>query len=1179
VRSPFHGLGFYTEADARWFFGRMTERRIMLAHLRTARLTLLYAESGVGKSSLLRAGVAARLAELAARSEAGRPRRFMPLVFSAWKDDPVQDLIAAIRGLLVGAGDRDRPSDFDGNGAVGARSLAAAITETAAALDATLAIMLDQFEEHFSYRDGARDRLADELARCINSPTVPANFLIAVREDAYGRLGDLFSGRISNVYDNYLHLEYMSREAAREAIEGPVAMFNAEHGSDEAVTLDADLADAVLDEVRRGNLALRGRRADRGAGTSWSRAAGDEIETPFLQLVMTRLWECERAQGSRVLRRTTLDDELGGAEAIVRNHVGRALAGLDGPQLETATDIFGDLVTPSGAKVAHTAGDLAQMTGQRSDTVTAVLDRLYEERIVRAVDPAPGTSDARYEIFHDRLAAPILDWRDQQENARLERARENAEREAESERRQARRFKRRAHVTLLLALSLLAVLLALVIALRYAHQQSATARRQSAAATRATEAALRDRAQARSFGLSTLAQSALSSRPDVSLLLDLAAYEESPRPILKRNLVTTLNAARLSHPVAILHGHSDAVEGIAFAPGGGTLASVSGDKTVRLWHVSATASYPLGAPLRSGAPLYSAAFAPDGRTLASGSFNRVVLWNISRMKETVVPYHADTIASVAYSPDGRFLAAGGSKGSVLLLDPSSHRKRLLQAGGSPVRSLAFSPRGDLLAVGSARTVILLDARTGGRVGAPLSASDNVNAVAFSRDGRLLAAGSQNGQIALWDAASGQGLGQFGGRRPVNALAFSGDGAAVFAAGEGSTVLWNVRTHRRIAALVGHQGAIYSVAVSPDGRLLAAAGADRTITLWHQPFGPVLGSPLLRGRQITSVAWSRTGRLAAAESSGTVVLSAQDGSHRTVLPAPDPAPGRAGAVAFDPAGRRLAAAYDDGSISLWSLAPLHRLAVLRADTESVHAMAFDPRGRTLVAGSSNGSVRLWNVRTHAEIGRVLDGGPGTVYAVTFSPNGREIASGGSGRAIRLWDARTERPLVPSLIPQDDAVFSLTFSPNGRLLASGDADDSIHVWNLRTRPYSAFRTLTGHSNFVRSVAFSPDGTTLASGSTDNTVRLWDVKDGSELGSPLSADTASVESVAFGPDGRLLVSGSKDGTVRLWPAATQPASFGALREHVCRFLGAGLSRAEWAEYAPNLPFRRTCPRTAPS
>ncbi|MGZ4251595.1 MAG: nSTAND1 domain-containing NTPase, partial [Solirubrobacteraceae bacterium] len=192
-RSPFQGLGFYTEDDARWFFGRATERKIILAHLRTARLTLLYAESGVGKSSLLRAGVGARLRELATQNiDAGRPPKFVPLVFSAWKDDPVEDLVSEIRRqvhVLRPATNGAGPAPPTANG-----GLADAITAAGLALDATLVIILDQFEEHFSYRlSGTRpDRLADELADCVNSPSVPANFLIAVREDAYGGLGDLF---------------------------------------------------------------------------------------------------------------------------------------------------------------------------------------------------------------------------------------------------------------------------------------------------------------------------------------------------------------------------------------------------------------------------------------------------------------------------------------------------------------------------------------------------------------------------------------------------------------------------------------------------------------------------------------------------------------------------------------------------------------------------------------------------------------------------------------------------------------------------------------------------------------------------------------------------------------------------------------------------------------------------
>ncbi len=1202
-RSPFQGLGFYTEADAKWFFGRMTERKIILAHLRTARLTLLYAESGVGKSSLLRAGVAARLRELATRgNELSRPPRFVPIVFSAWKDEPIADLISDIhrqvRQLMPetgpdgsdpqttsenGHGQLDAGGDPSGNGASPtaagcATRLGAAINTAASALDATLVIILDQFEEHFSYRlaGGHPDHVADELAECINSPDVRANFLIAVREDAYGRLGDLFSGRIGNVYNNYLHLEYMTRDAAREAIEKPVEIYNAEHDRDEAVRLDDDLTDAVLDEVRRGNLELGARRADREAG-GWSGPNADEIETPFLQLVMTRLWECERARGSRVLRRSTLDGELGGAETIVRNHVGRALAGLPGRELETATDIFHDLVTPSGVKVAHTANDLAQMTSHSQDTVVSVLDRLYEERILRAVDPAPGTTQARYELFHDRLAAPILDWRDQQENARLERARQSAELEAETQRLQARRFKRRARIMLGLAIGLLIALVAVIVLLQYARDKSATASREQRTALKGTR-------EATYFGLATRAQSQLSSRPDVALLLYLAAYGQSPQPVAERNLVATLQAVKRSGAIGILHGHADAVESIAFSPTGTTLASAGGDKTIRLWAVTSRGHYPVGRPLRADRPLYSAAFATDGQVLASGSVNQIILWSIPRHAEqAVIPYRGGAINSVAFSRQGHQLAAGGSNGTVLLWNAVTHRTRLLNVpGGAPVRSVAFSPSAGVLATSTIGGVVLWNVATDRQIASLTGRPGVVYTVAFSPKGQTVAAAGSSGTIDLWNLPSnGRPPASLPGRIPINSIAFSRDGRTLAAGSDGTTLLWNLATHRPLGEpLTGHQGAVYSVAFSPNGTMLASAGTDRTIGLWNYPIGQRFGIPLIRRTDpVTSVALSPNGLvIASGDHDGQIMLS--DRRNGRLLAEIRGNAGQVSDIAFDPAGRVLAAGYANGTIRFWDAATDRSLgAPIRGHIGPVFSIAFDRTGTTLVSGGLDGTVRLWDVRTHAERGRPMTGNFGAVYAVAWSPDDLEVAAGGSGRTIRLWNARTQLPLKSPLIAQDDAVFSLAFSPNGRLLASGGGDDTIHLWNVDTHPYVSAGTLIGDSNYIRSLAFSPDGQTLASGSTDNTLRVWDVVNGTELGSPFTGDTRSVERVAFTSDGRFIASGSVDGTIRLWQAINLSFSFAELRAQICSFLGAGLSTAEWSQYAPNIPYQRTCPLTTPN
>ena len=395
--SPYFGLDYYDERFGAWFFGRESDGSKIITNLRAARLTLLHAESGVGKTSLLRAGVAWRLHRLADDMSAkARPVRSIPVVFSSWKDDPTTELAAAV-GAAV------RP--YLGNGGMPTPAggpLDAAVEAASGAVNASLLIMLDQFEEYFLYRsrEPVPERFADELARCVNRTDLRANFVIAIREDAYAELGDLFKGRITNVYGNYLHIDYLDRAAAEKAIRGPVDVYNSQPGVTRPVTVQDELVEAVLDEVRA---------FGRDGTAAVADGDRDRIATPLLQLVMQRVWDTERAEGSADLRLSTLQ-RLHGVRMIVDDHLGKALGALNGGEREAAIDMFDHLVTPSGGKIAESVSDLAKRTGHPEDQVDGVLRKLDDERILRPVPAAPGQDPVRsrrYEIFHDVLASPI----------------------------------------------------------------------------------------------------------------------------------------------------------------------------------------------------------------------------------------------------------------------------------------------------------------------------------------------------------------------------------------------------------------------------------------------------------------------------------------------------------------------------------------------------------------------------------------------------------------------------------------------------------------------------------------------------------------------------------------------------------------------------------------------------
>ena len=407
---PYKGLVPYTEEDAALFFGRDRERELIEANLMASRLTVLYGPSGVGKTSVLHAAVihALRRQALDNFHTFGAPE-FAVVAVSQWAGDPIASIETATHeGALAALG---AAADV---ATAPAGDLVQTLRTWGERLNGELLIVLDQFEEYFLYHSGttAEGVFIDQLSRAISDPTVPARFLISLREDALAQL-DRFKGRIEGLFDNTLRIDRLDRAAARRAVEGPIEQVNSSAGAaDPPWTLEAGLVNQVLDQVQTGRVVFGRDGAGGRSSTPTVAASQARVDAPYLQLVMQRLWQEEAVAGSHALRRVTLA-RLGGADRIVRTHLDGVMARLPAAARETAHAVFHHLVTPSGMKIAHSAADLAQYTQQPEAEVQRLLDALSsgQARVLRPVASSDDTEPRRYEIHHDVLAAAIIDWR------------------------------------------------------------------------------------------------------------------------------------------------------------------------------------------------------------------------------------------------------------------------------------------------------------------------------------------------------------------------------------------------------------------------------------------------------------------------------------------------------------------------------------------------------------------------------------------------------------------------------------------------------------------------------------------------------------------------------------------------------------------------------------------------
>ncbi|HRI61534.1 MAG TPA: hypothetical protein PK228_17470, partial [Saprospiraceae bacterium] len=1116
------GIRSFERGDQGIFFGRDGEIAALFDAVKVKPLTVLFAKSGIGKTSLLNAGLIPLLEQdgflpvnIRLQDTGLSPVDTVKKVLEPYLD---QSKLKQFGHAPHSLWDYTRSCNFEGE---------------------TPALIFDQFEEFFSHDKKRRDELTLALADFVNERLpdpvrerfreypreqrteevlewfnpLKIKVVFAIRADRMSDLDEL-KYHIPTVLHDRFHLKPLSYENARAAIEQPAALEN-----------DRFLTPPFRYETQAVQTMLEALDNEQG-----------EIESFQLQLLCGYLEN--KVAGKKGKNLVVTSDDFGGAEgigSILNDYYEREIAELSPAEQEAARRFIEEGLIVNGRRVGVPEGAESARFGIGSE----LLAKLLNSRLLRAEVIHLGKI---YELSHDTLVEPVLR---SYERRRQEEERRRVERQLEEERARLEdlaRKRTRARMFAIAGFTLfgLALVGGIFSLVNYNKAQKALNKAETTA-------------------LATKAWSVYREDHTLAFRLAQAAYQfDTTNEETLQTLRNIVNEPTTTFYKTVFSGHEFEVTALAFSPDGQWIASGSLDSRIFIWDKNGRTQKQFSTDVpggdRQSGSVCAIAFSPDGKKLYSAEVNgKVKVWDLNG-DSVLLEFrsHRKTVTDLALSQDGMLLATCSQDSTARLWDTKGSLLQTFKGHNGGLNAVSFSPDNQRIATGGEDASARIWQKNGVCQTVISLQNADVNSVQFSPDGRTLALGCSDNSARLF-STEGRQLNTLSGHvAEVDEVLFSPDGKYLLTASNDHTAkLWNI-SGEEILRLVGHTEKVTSAAFSPDSRWIVTGGFDFKALVWNLDFNlrnknnrhtdyvnkvkvSPDGSFLISGSKdntvkkwdfegnlladmrghtsgVTSVDISPDGQLFLSTSNDkNARLWSSDGQLRNVM---KESKSDVIQAVFAPNGQVFATGDLTGNVALWQLPDCRLLHSWQASRNKIiQSLAFSPDGQRLYSAGSDGFIRAWTLEGDS---LWASNNGKQIWSIAVSPDGKYIASAANEVAVRLWDS--EGRLIKKCFDHLMANYHVVWSPDGHKFASSGWDRTAKIWDTNG---NCLQTLN-HPDGVYGSAFTPDNQRLVTACRDKIIRTWDVNTGqllNTIGSRLdvshfltSGEIAPLESIAF-------------------------------------------------------------------